>query len=105
MPLVFEVELVSFERQQHWTRMDAAAKIARAQALKAQGNAVFKGGHAELARGKWQKAMKMLGNLFDCESEAQVGSSCNHPPEPLGGFLHLERTLVLSLTLGRQLAA
>ena len=72
-PLAFELELVSFERQQHWTRMDAGAKIARAQALKAQGNQVFKaGGAPELARSKWQKALKMLSNLFDCESEAQA---------------------------------
>lgn len=72
VPLVFELELLSFERQQHYTRMDAGAKIARALALKAQGNAVFKSGTPEMARSKWQKALKMLSQLFDCESEEQV---------------------------------
>ena len=30
-PVVFELELVSFQRQQHWTSMAAADKIRRAQ--------------------------------------------------------------------------
>ena len=30
-PVLFELELVSFQRQQHWTSMGAADKIRRAQ--------------------------------------------------------------------------
>ena len=42
------------------------------QELKTQGNTVYKAGLTEQARAKWQKAMKMLGNMFDIETPEQA---------------------------------
>ena len=68
----FEVTLVGYDRQPNWGAMGAAAKIQRAQQLKAQGNAVFKAGLGNLAKPKWTKALKLLNHLFDIESDEQV---------------------------------
>ena len=53
------------------------------QELKAQGNAVYKVGLTEQARAKWQKAMKMLGNLFDIETAEQA---CPSPKAIMAAF-------------------
>ena len=84
----FEVELLSFDRAPNWHDAGPDEKIARAQALKEQGNAVFRQGPAQhsRARAKWMKALKMLDNAFDLDTEEQVR------PEPFQELLNL-RTL------------
>ena len=44
---------------------------------------MYKAGLTEQARAKWQKAMKMLGNLFDIETAEQAR------PNPKGSTCHL----------------
>jgi hypothetical protein len=71
----FELELLSFDRAPNWHDAGPDEKIARAQALKEQGNAVFRQGPAQhsRARAKWMKALKMLDNAFDLDTDEQVG--------------------------------
>lgn len=40
--VMFEVELLSFDKQPHMSQLSAAQSIERAQVLKDQGNVVFK---------------------------------------------------------------
>ena len=70
--VVFEVTLVSYDKQPNWSMMGAGAKLKRAQDLKAQGNTVFKAGLGNLAKPKWTKALKLLNHLFDIETEEQA---------------------------------
>ena len=70
----FEVTLLDFDKQPNWHAMTAGDKISRADLLKEQGNRVFRLGAEQYARAgqKWQKAIKLLDNAFDIETEAQV---------------------------------
>ena len=70
----FEVELVDFDKQPNWHHAGPDEKIARAQALKEQGNAIFRQGPTQYARArsKWMRAMKMLEHAFDLETDEQV---------------------------------
>ena len=70
----FEVELVDFDKQPNWHHAGPDEKIARAQALKEQGNAIFRQGPLQYARArsKWMRAMKMLEHAFDLETDEQV---------------------------------
>jgi len=71
----FELELLDFDKQPNWHDAGPDEKIRRAQTLKEQGNAVFRQGAAQYskARSKWMKALKMLDNAFDLDTEDQVG--------------------------------
>lgn len=70
----FELELVDFDRQPNWHAMSADDKLARAHALKEQGNAIFRAGPGQYSRAiaKWTKALKVLDNAFDMDTEEQV---------------------------------
>lgn len=70
----FEVTLLDFDKQPNWHAMTADDKISRAELLKEQGNKIFRLGAEQYARAgqKWQKAMKLLDNAFDIETEEQV---------------------------------
>lgn len=70
----FEVTLVDFDKQPNWHAMSAADKIARADVLKEQGNAVFRLGPEQYARAvsKWQKAVKLVDNALDIDTDEQV---------------------------------
>ena len=70
----FELELLDFDKQPNWHDAGADEKLRRAQALKEQGNAVFRLGPAQFsrARSKWMKALKMLDNAFDLDTDEQV---------------------------------
>ncbi|CAK0786960.1 hypothetical protein CVIRNUC_010174 [Coccomyxa viridis] len=70
----FEVELVGFDKQPNWHHAGPDEKIARAQALKEQGNAIFRQGPSQYARArsKWLRAMKMLEHAFDLETDEQM---------------------------------
>ena len=70
----FELELLGFDKQPNWHDAGPDDKIRRAQALKEQGNAIFKQGAPQYARArsKWTKALKMLDNAFDLDTEEQV---------------------------------
>lgn len=72
----FELELVDFDKQPNWHAMGADDKLARAHALKDQGNAVFRTGPSQYSRAaaKWAKALKVLDNAFDMDTEEQVRS-------------------------------
>ncbi len=72
----FELELLDFDKQPNWHDAGPDDKIRRAQMLKEQGNAIFKQGAAQYARArsKWTKALKMLDNAFDLDTEEQVQS-------------------------------
>jgi hypothetical protein len=81
----FELELIDFDRQPNYTAMTADDKLQRAHALKEQGNAVFKMGpeHSSRAISKWTKAIKLIDNAFDMDTEEQVWRPCCDAP--LGG--------------------
>ena len=70
----FELELVDFDKAPNWEAMGADAKIARAEALKEQGNRVFKGGPAlfKHAAQKWTKAIQLVDHAFDIDTAEQV---------------------------------
>ena len=70
----FELELLGFDKQPNWHDAEPDEKIRRAQTLKEQGNAIFKQGAPQYprARSKWTKALKMLDNAFDLDTEEQV---------------------------------
>lgn len=70
----FELELVDFDRAPNWEAMGADAKIARAEALKEQGNRVFKAGAAlfKHAAQKWTKAIQLVDHAFDIDTADQV---------------------------------
>ena len=65
---------MGFDRQPNWHHAGPDEKIARAQALKEQGNAIFRQGPPQYARArsKWMRAMKMLEHAFDLETDEQV---------------------------------
>ena len=71
----FELELLDFDKQPNWHDAGPDDKIRRAETLKEHGNAVFRQGAAQYskARSKWMKALKMLDNAFDLDTEDQVG--------------------------------
>jgi hypothetical protein len=73
----FEVTLLDFDRQPNWHAMGAGDKIARAELLKEQGNKIYRLGPPQYARAaaKWQKALKLLDNAFDIETDEQARSS------------------------------
>ena len=73
----FEVTLLDFDRQPNWHAMGADDKIARAELLKEQGNKIYRLGPPQYARAaaKWQKALKLLDNAFDIETDEQARSS------------------------------
>ena len=70
----FEITLLDFDKQPNWHAMSAADKIARSDMLKEQGNAVFRLGPEQYARAvsKWQKAIKLIDNAFDIDTDEQV---------------------------------
>ena len=70
----FELELVDFDKAPNWEAMGADAKIARAEALKEQGNRVFKAGPAlfKHAAQKWTKAIQLVDHAFDIDTAQQV---------------------------------
>ena len=68
----FEVELLGFEKTPNWHSMTAADKIARAEQLRQQGNATFKQGQLAKARQKYLKALKLLDNAWDIDTDEQV---------------------------------
>ncbi len=70
----FELQLVDFDKQPNWHAMSADDKLARAHALKDQGNAIFRTGPAQYSRAaaKWAKALKVLDNAFDMDTEEQA---------------------------------
>lgn len=70
----FELTLVDFDRQPNWTTMTADDKLQRARTLKEQGNRVFKLGPDQYMRAisKWSKAIKVIDNAFDMDTEEQV---------------------------------
>ncbi len=70
----FELELVDFDRAPNWEAMGADAKVARAEALKEQGNRVFKAGPAlfKHAAQKWTKAIQLVDHAFDIDTAEQV---------------------------------
>ncbi|KAL3145165.1 hypothetical protein ABBQ38_001764 [Trebouxia sp. C0009 RCD-2024] len=68
----WDVELISFEKQQDWERAEPDVKIERAGKLKEQGNAAFKAGQLKFARNKYTKALRLADRLFDIETEEQA---------------------------------
>lgn len=70
----FEIELLDFDKQPNWHDAGPDEKIKRAQALKEQGNAISGQGPGQFsrARAKWMKALKMLDNAFDLDTDEQV---------------------------------
>ena len=72
--LEFELELVDFDKAPNWEAMGADAKIARAEALKEQGNRMFKAGPAlfKHATQKWTKAIQLVDHAFDIATAEQV---------------------------------
>ena len=72
--LEFELELVDFDKAPNWEAMAADAKIARAEALKEQGNRMFKAGPAlfKHATQKWTKAIQLVDHAFDIDTAEQV---------------------------------
>ncbi|BDA50340.1 probable peptidyl-prolyl cis-trans isomerase FKBP5 [Coccomyxa sp. Obi] len=73
----FELELVDFDRQPNWHAMSADDKLARAHALKEQGNAIFRAGPGQYSRAvaKWTKALKVLDNAFDMDTDEQLAAA------------------------------
>ncbi|EIE22917.1 hypothetical protein COCSUDRAFT_64037 [Coccomyxa subellipsoidea C-169] len=63
----FELQLVDFDKQPNWHAMSADDKLARAHALKDQGNAIFRTGPAQYSRAaaKWAKALKLAAASRD----------------------------------------
>lgn len=72
----FEIELVSFEKTPHWQSMTAQDKIVRAEQVRQQGNVTFRLGQLRMARQKYLKAMKLLDNAYDAETDEQVQPIC-----------------------------
>ena len=74
----FEITLLDFDRQPNWHAMTADDKISRAELLKEQGNKIYRLGAPQYARAaaKWQKALKLLDNAFDIETDEQARSPC-----------------------------
>ena len=70
--VVFEIELVSFEKTPHWHSMTAVDKIDRAEQVREQGNKAFRLGRLEMAKQKYMKAMKLLDNAYDADTQEQV---------------------------------
>ena len=68
----FEVELLGFEKTPNWHSMTAADKISRAEQLRQQGNATFKQNQLGKARQKYLKALKLLDNAWDIDTDEQV---------------------------------
>lgn len=63
--VVWEVELFTFDRTAHATRLSGRELLQRGLQLKTQGNIVFKQGMNRHAEAKWLKALKMLNQVFD----------------------------------------
>lgn len=70
--VLFEIELISFEKTPHWHSMTALDKITRAEQVREQGNKAFRLGRLEMAKQKYMKAMKLLDNAYDTETSEQV---------------------------------
>lgn len=68
----WELELVSFEKQQDWERAEPNAKIKHAGELKDQGNIAFKGGQLKFAKAKYTKALRLADRMFDIETDEQA---------------------------------
>lgn len=68
----FEIELIDFEAPQNWHDMTAHAKLDKAEWWKDGGNTLFKQGRYDLAKGKYMRAMKCVGDARDIESDEQV---------------------------------
>ena len=52
--------------------MTAQDKITRAEQVRQQGNVTFKLGQLQKARQKYLKALKLLDNAYDAETDEQV---------------------------------
>ena len=70
----FAITLLDFDKQPNWHAMSGADKVARADVLKEQGNAVFRLGPEQYARAvsKWQKAIQLVNNAFDIDTDEQA---------------------------------
>lgn len=59
--------------------MTALDKITRAEQVRQQGNVTFKLGQLRMARQKYLKALKLLDNAYDAETDEQVKQSLPCP--------------------------
>jgi FK506-binding protein 4/5 len=71
----FELELVDFEAEANLAEADAAAKLARAATWREQGNAVFRAGRWRLAKQKYLKGLRCVGQALDIETEEQAAAA------------------------------
>jgi hypothetical protein len=54
-PVIWEVELVSFEKARDWTDLDMDAVLQETVKIREQGNRLFKQGKYNLAKEKYQR--------------------------------------------------
>jgi hypothetical protein len=78
----FELELVGFDKAPNWDALPGDAKVARAEALKEQGNRLFRRGPplVKHAAQKWTKAVQLLDHAFDLDTPEQVRAPGPGPP-------------------------
>jgi len=78
----FELELVGFDKAPNWDALPGDAKVARGEALKEQGNRLFKRGPplVKHAAAKWTKAVQLLDHAFDLDTPEQVHAPGAGPP-------------------------
>lgn len=70
--VVWEVELVDFDRTVHATDLSGRELLQRGLQLKSQGNTTFKQGLNRHAVTKWQKALKCLNQIFNLGDDSEL---------------------------------
>jgi len=74
--LVFEIELIDFETESNWHHLPTDGKLDRAEKWKDAGNALYKSAKYTLAKQKYLKAAKFIGEISrEIENEEQ-GQRC-----------------------------
>ncbi|KAG1666907.1 hypothetical protein FOA52_005967 [Chlamydomonas sp. UWO 241] len=70
--VLFEVELVSFERQAHWQNLEMAQRFVIAERIKAKGNELFRAKKPAWARSNYERLMRLLDSTRDYETNEEV---------------------------------
>lgn len=73
----FEITLLDFEKERHWSSLSGDEKLERAEMWRNQGNMLFKVGKYGLARKKYQKSLYCVNQTMEIDTEEQMKRANN----------------------------